>query len=612
MVKVYVEETNMDQNKIMTDVMSKVVEDTALGAWNGVKRYFKDLSRQSEIDLGIAFERYIENTKEKNSKIKTLIYRHAPKDLYSFYVCIGVRYETTIINTESVNNVLELGNKIIISGTGGIGKSTLLKHFFLNCLGETSYIPVMIELRSLNGVEGKNINIFDTIYENLITNGFILEKQYFEYSMIQGGYLILFDGYDEVKRENISYVSKQIRELADKYSENKYIISSRPTDDFIGWNDFIETKSMELNKKQALSLIDKIDFDEKVKKSFYKELDDNLYKKYESFASNPLLLTMMLLTYDTRASIPAKLNDFYEQAFATLFNMHDATKDTFVRDIRSRLGYEDFKLIFSYICFKTYFASEFEFREYRLREYINDAREKFKDIKFNIDDYLEDLIVSVCMIVKDGLIYKFSHRSFQEYFAAWYTCKLTDDIQYKLLTGWIKEQGAVLSDSYFSMLFDLQSEKVNRIILCPGIRKLKQLYENLGFSIEFLDELFRCLHISSKRENGQIERSFSLSIKNKYLCEILKMTCEFNNYQYGSVDSSKEREVIDKIISSGKYKIRTEIKIQDVLQVVSEEELLQGISWLQSHIEFCFQILDEYGTNTIGNKRKVASILEQL
>ena len=165
--------------------------------------------------------------------------------------------------------------------------------------------------------------------------------------------------------------------------------------------------------------------------------------------------------------MPERLNDFYEEAFVTLFNVHDATKDSYVRDIRSGLGCEDFKLIFSYICFKSYFNGEFEFSETRLRFHIQQAKTKFDRFNFTIEDFQEDLTQSVCMLIKEGLIYRFSHRSFQEYFAAWYTCKLVDDVQSKLLLSWIKESDSVFSDSYFTMLFDLQSEKVNKIVICP-------------------------------------------------------------------------------------------------------------------------------------------------
>ena len=158
----------------------------------------------------------------------------------------------------------------------------------------------------------------------------------------RGRYIILFDGFDEVNREKIQKITTEITDLSNKYPQNRYIITSRPTDDFLGWNDYVEMQSMELSKEQALHLIEKIEFDENVKKIFYKELDETLYDKYQSFASNPLLLTIMLLTFDNRASIPDKLNDFYEQAFATLFNMHDATKEAYVRDIRSGLGLRRF------------------------------------------------------------------------------------------------------------------------------------------------------------------------------------------------------------------------------------------------------------------------------
>ncbi len=90
------------------------------------------------------------NTSHRNSKIKTIIYRRVPKDLYSFYECIGVLFNGKTYSTEKVTNLFELGNKIIITGTGGVGKSILFKHQFLNTIEETGLIPVLIELRSFN------------------------------------------------------------------------------------------------------------------------------------------------------------------------------------------------------------------------------------------------------------------------------------------------------------------------------------------------------------------------------------------------------------------------------------------------------------------------------
>lgn len=523
-------------------------------------------------------------------------------------------------NTDKITNLFELGNKIIVTGTGGVGKSILFKHLFLNTIEETGLIPVLIELRSFNILDTKDISLYQSIYTNLCNNGFELSEEYFEYSMKEGGYIIFLDGYDEVNRDKLEKITSEIKSLSEKYNNNKFYLSSRPSEDFIGWNDFCELETLSLNKQQALSLIKKIDFDEKAKETFYKELEEHLYDDYKSFASNPLLLNIMLLTFQKHASIPERLNDFYEEAFVTLFNVHDATKDSYVRDIRSGLGCEDFKHVFAYLCFKTYFNGEFEFTEGRLRYYLQQAKDKLNRIKFSIEDVQEDLTMSVCMLVKEGLVYRFSHRSFQEYFAAWYTCKLTDDIQAKLLSNWIKESDSVFSDSYFQMLFDLQSEKVNKIILCPILNEVKRLYSEHGFSLGLLNELFEGIKINKRKVNDSFQYSTSLTISNQYLCYGLMLNNRLNEYPYGASKQEKEKELYEKIETylmekegeHVKKLARVSMSFEEILEIVSEEELLECLRWFEKQILYALHILDEYADNNVARKRKVSSILEEL
>lgn len=601
---------NIDANQVLTDVTAKVLEDAALSLWSRIKQFFKETNAHDEINLGYAYEEYLRNTKNKNSKIKTLIYRHIPKDLYSFYECVAVECEGNIIDTGSILNMTKINNKIIITGTGGIGKSTLLKHLFLNTIEKTSYIPVLIELRTINSLDSNQIDIRRIVYENLTNNGFRMEEKYFEYSMEEGAYVILLDGFDEINKENVQKITTEIRNLGDKYPKNKYILTSRPTEGFVGWNDYVEMESMALTKEQALSLIDKIEFDENVKKTFYRELENSLYDKYRSFASNPLLLTIMLLTFDSRASIPDRLNDFYEQAFATLFNMHDATKEAYVRDIRTGLGCEDFKMVFAYFCFKTYFDNVFEFTEALLRDYLQMCKNKFSNVNFQVDDFLTDLVQSVCMLVKEGMNYRFSHRSFQEYFAAWYTCKLVDKVQYELVTGWIKESDAIRTDSYFDMLFNLQSEKVNKIILYPALKRFKKRYENEGFSVELLKYLFYGVGVT-KRRNPKDGRKFilSLHIKNKFMCNILIKTCELNGYLYPELDHIAEQRVAEVI-----YKIRhtNYISFNRVIKVVEEGELLEAFEWFRQQILFVVNFTDKLEIETKEVRNNVKDILKSL
>lgn len=609
---------SIDSQQFLTNVATNIVEDSAKNAWNKIKKFFRDLDAKDSIRYKTAYEKYLINMEQKVSKIKTIIYRRAPKDLYSFYECIGVLYNGNTINTENINNLLEIGNKIIVTGTGGVGKSILFKHLFLNTVAETEYIPVLIELRSFNIHDVKDISIYTAIYKCLVDNGFELSEDYFEYSLREGAYIIFFDGYDEVNRDKTEKITSEIKALSEKYGENKFFISSRPSEEFIGWNDFCEVETLKLNKQQALNLVKKLEFDEVVKDTFYKELDRTLYDKYESFASNPLLLNIMLLTFQKHASIPERLNDFYDEAFVTLFNVHDATKDSYVRDIRSGLGCEDFKLVFSYICFKSYFNGEFQFSESRIRFYIQQAKEKFDRFNFTVENFQEDLTQSVCMLVKEGGTYRFSHRSFQEYFAAWYTCKLVDDVQAKLLLNWIQESDSVFSDSYFTMLFDLQSEKVNKIILCPILKEVKKLYLQYGFSIDLLNILFKGMKFTKRLNGEEMRYSTSLTIKNQYLCYGLMLNNRLNMFPYSDNNDKQEKQIFEKM---EKYMVNKNHKrnarnlsatFDEVLEVLKPEELLKHLEWFQNQIEFAIQIVEKYDDRKISRKKKVSTILEEL
>lgn len=605
----------VNSQEFFTNVATNIVEDSIKGAWDKIKKFFKDLDAKDAIRYQTAYEKYLINTEQKNSKIKTIIYRRVPKDLYSFYECIGVSCNGKTISTENINNLFTLGNKLIVTGTGGVGKSILFKHLFLNTIAETGLIPVLLELRSFNICDIRDISMFEAIYKSLCDNGFELSEEYFEYSMQEGGYVIFLDGYDEVNRDKAEKVTGEIKALAEKYNRNKYLLSSRPSEEFIGWNDFCEVETLKLNKQQALDLIKKIDFDKSAKETFYNELNNSLYEKYKSFASNPLLLNIMLLTFQKHASIPDRLNDFYEEAFVTLFNVHDATKDSYVRDIRSGLGCEDFKLIFSYICFKSYFNGEFQFSEARLRSYIQSARQKFDRYTFGVEEFQEDLTQSVCMLVKEGMTYHFSHRSFQEYFAAWYTCKLVDDVQSKLLLNWIKESDSVFSDSYFQMLFDLQSEKVNKIIICPMLKEVKKLYIQYGYSLELLDTLFEGIRFNKRGKDGIYNTS--LIIKDRYLCYGLMLNNKLNKFPYGN-SNNDEQVVYDKVkeyFSKGSRENdinRRQFSFNEILNILTKEELLKHLQWFQSQVEFAMQIVEKYDDTNINRKKKVATILEEL
>lgn len=515
---------------ITTSVLTNLVETVASKVYQKAKGVVVNSVKKHEVDIGTAFREYLAYSVTQYDKIKTLLYRHTPMPIYSFYEFVDLELDEDRIDTSDINNVLAVGNKLIVSGTGGCGKSVMLKHFFLNTVRNTDYIPVLIELRGLNDYQKQDLNLEEYIYKRMKILKFKLEEEYFKYSLEAGCYVILLDGFDEVKNQLSPKVTKQILKLSKKYPDNYYIISSRPLDEFIGWSQFKELKSLPLSKRQALSLINKLDYEPNVKSKFYDELKDNLFDKYETFASNPLLLTIMLLTFEDRASIPDKVNDFYASAFSTLFHKHDATKDGYKREFLSKLGYEDFKAVFSYFCFKSFFNSDYKFSDDKILKYIGMAKRKsIADKNFKSEDYLTDLTNAVCVIVHEGLDYIFTHRSFQEYFAALYTTQLDDDTQKRFLGKWITENSRRRTSAYLDMLYELQPKRFINNIISPAIKELESLYEQNGKSNEWLIRfLYKGIDKIIPNESRSV--AYFYVARNLHYLEAIKRACAIRGY----------------------------------------------------------------------------------
>lgn len=606
--------SGVDGNQITAEIITELAKSTVQGLVTKAKKHLKDISNKEKIDFGNAYETYLRITRDSISMAKTILYGHEPHNLYTFFECIGVKYNDSVVDTSDVNHLLALGHKLIITGTGGIGKSILLKHLFLNTIHNGGYIPIMVELRGLNDYNPDQIIIKDYIYHILCVYNFKLEREYFDYSLESGCYVILFDGFDEVKNTISQKVTREITELSNQYPDNYYILSSRPLREFVGWSDFIELTSIPLTKQQALSLVSKLDYDQDIKEKFCSQLDDFLYDKYQSFASNPLLLTIMLLTFESRISFPDKRNDFYDQAFSTLYHKHDAMKGTYKRIILSNLGYEEFKLVFSYICFKTFFKSQFEFTESSILEYIEMSKRKgLVSQKFSSLDYLKDLTNAVCMLVHDGLNFRFAHRSFQEYFAALYAVQLSDDEQVKFFTAWLKESSKRMTTDFLEMLNELQPTRFIRNVLYPGLAEFHRLYAMNEYSKDWLlSFLYGGVSVYGREEDQT--STLYIHIKNSYYHEIYSDTLRVIHYDYSSDNCPDTSDrVIDCLSEQYEYDdLSAGISFERLKEDGNYEMVKEGVSWVFVRIDRVFDFYKSLEDNAVLKKNRFESMLEEM
>ena len=461
-------------NDLASKFMNAIFDEYLSPLISKIANKLKITYNEAKIDLEIPFEDYLTKSYEKYSKIKTIIYGIEPKKLYDFFEIPFLKKGSNIIKPTTTKILTDLSKFLIIEGSGGIGKSTLMKHLFLSELKLKDYIPIFIELKDFN--EEGHLDLEKLLLKKLNQFHNTFQEEYLDYALQSGCFLFLLDGYDELYSENQKEFFKKLNDFCDKYPENHYILSSRPysESEFIEFQRFTVLKAVSFTKEQAISLITKIEYpDEELKDKFIRDLESGLYDRHKSFASNPLLLNIMLSTYNDYAEIPQKLHLFYYQAFDTMLSKHDATK-SYRRKMLSDLSSDTFKECFAIFCFLTYQKAKTEFTFPEIDEIFKKFPPRIKNV-LNIGDFIDDLGNALCVLYREGNRYKFTHRSFQEYFVA-YFLNIQTDSKMRDYSFLLIESGkfSTSADSVFPMLEDMSTQRFNNNILIPLLNKFEE------------------------------------------------------------------------------------------------------------------------------------------
>lgn len=430
---------------------------------------------------------------KRNINIKTVLHRHAPVNLLKVYQPLHLRkhrdshtqfdfnhYVIQRINIDQVANLFKTLNGAIIVGNAGSGKSTFLKYLFIKSIEQEFKTPILIELRNYCNSDQ---SILDYIYDRVMPDEQISKKdRHLERLLNSGSFLIIFDGHDEVGFDQAESVTVKIDQFVASYPNNNYIISSRstshigmlPTFSNFTIDSLMENEVISLVKKQ----LDEFQIDD------YSEVINSLKKVYNSelraFLSNPLLLSMYVLCFQYDSNIPSKKSTYYSHVFNSLYSSHDTlSKFGYIREKRSGLNKEQFISILSMFSILSYFESKYEFSQ----EYINEKLDQISKVKkhliFKNDKIIFDLNINICILLKDGLVYKFHHRSIQEYFAALYIKNIKKESKNKIYnkissvywSGWDSREHFNL----MSFLVELDEYHFVKFIISPAIDRIMRI-----------------------------------------------------------------------------------------------------------------------------------------
>lgn len=453
----------LDVNKIVGDFLQANVDRLFKSAAAGAK----DVKDQVRVRLERTYRTYLARLIERYARGKSFFVRTEPIPLYDFYVPMDLATQRRVLEKPGAADLGRVSHRSIIFGTGGSGKSMMMRHLLLSALTSRAKTPIFLELRNLNQ---KELTVRAALLEAVNAAGLEVDDVYFERALVAGHYFVLLDGFDEIEKTARSRVAGEVQKLADQYPNNWVVVSSRHDSTLEGWNDFTAFKLAPLTLDRAIDLVEKVPFDEAVKARFVADMRDRLFAQHESFLSNPLLLSIMLLTYSDVADIPHKLSTFYTQAYEALFNRHDALKSGFRRDRQTGLDIQDFARAFAAFSIFTYEHREFTFPATRALEALAEARDATA-LPFDTTAYLQDAVQSVCLLVEDGLDITFAHRSFQEYFVARFIHAAPPDIKEDLVKRYAHLAD---SDNVMGLLFEIDPYVVERYFLLPAFARLRE------------------------------------------------------------------------------------------------------------------------------------------
>lgn len=433
---------------------------------------------------------YIERTYKNCLYMNTIVFKNQQMKINDLYIPLTVLKCDEIQRNEKVDiyinkykdEFIPLYRKVLLVDSAGMGKSTIMKYLYLSSITEKKGIPVFIELRRLD----KDTSIIDFIMNEM--NGI---RQYFKkediLKLIEGGdFIFFFDGYDEIVPEAKNKVTENLQEFISKTCDNTFIISSRDENELSCFGDFQRFDIKSLSRDEAYSLIKKYDKNGEVSNILIEKLqvDENM-KILNEFLENPLMVSLLYKTFEYKRTIPYKKHIFYRQVYDALYENHDLSKGgAYQHPKRSKLDLEDFHRILRSIGFITLTKGIIYSKEEFIK-IINMAKKKNIDVDFNENDFIFDVTHSVPVFAKDGIEYRWSHKSFQEYFAASYICVDAKEKQQELFIKMSEERSI---NKYYNVLdfcYDIDYKQFVRIIIYPIINELKQFYDD-----KYCDEFY--------------------------------------------------------------------------------------------------------------------------
>ncbi len=444
-------------------IPQKFVELLTQDLYESTKALSKRIQSEVHVTIRRTFARYTKNMEKSIRSCKTILYRYTPKDLYSFYVPLDVDIDkNTRLEVTSLITLLESGHRILLTGTGGSGKSLLLRHLYLSSTTYLYAIPLFVELRYFN--DSPN-TFYQFVAKTVADCGVKLSEDEVQLGLFRAKFALLLDGLDELTEKKRADVIAALHFLK-SCPHTICIITSRPDTTLMQLQDFLEFRVAPLTREKSIDVIQRLDFDCDVKRDLCNDLKGSTFDDYKPLLSNPLLLNLMLIKYSDSGRGSNYRSDYFAEVFEAMWSRHDATKGLHRQRFTS-LERSSFLRVLQNVAASTYRSRKFTFSRQFLLDAIEEARSQ-QGAVCDPERFTSDLIVSVSLIIEEGLDYMFIHRSFQEYLCARFLLESSEIARNAVMRAFYEHANV---DTIFDLANEINPVRLKQDILLPDLRR---------------------------------------------------------------------------------------------------------------------------------------------
>lgn len=406
---------------------------------------------------------YVENTFSYYSKERTGVYRYSEDE----------------IDVVRLNNFFDFGNKIVLIGAAGLGKSTTLNYLFCNYeeLFNANALKLKIDLKEYarDITENKRDILWclaKEFYKKIKRTVLKFEdvERIISDFLDEGNCLVILDALDEIPTQAMrNFVRTEISNFCELYYLNRFVISTRE----VGYlrnkfdDSFLHIKINEFDNEQIKKYSKnwfKTNYKNGEFKEFWTKFAEEIQKsKCEKLIRNPIVLILALVIFDIEKNLPNRRVEFYKKCIDTFLVVREDRKAAFqmTEKIKNILC-DDLVVpqIAHHKFIRTNEDAGYKFTNEEVKNAIMDAIEVPDKINWRepVNQYTNYLVNRTELLREiDEDKFDFAHKTFYEYFLAVYYSKMLDNQELvNLLNVWI---GDANNDELARLIIEVIIEK---------------------------------------------------------------------------------------------------------------------------------------------------------